>query len=111
MIKRAFAFGVVAMPIIFGALRLLTTGTDARYLWTALASSLGAAVILWRPRASRAPRALHVAIAWLVAAVCATLTAFALGATSSGAIAAVAGSFGACSAAGMTLVRRARGTA
>ncbi|MBI3567928.1 MAG: hypothetical protein HY084_06990 [Gemmatimonadetes bacterium] len=70
------AYGLAALPIGFGALRLLTTGRDARYLIIAIAS-LVTAVTVFRTGASRgSPRWLLA----LVAVVASTLVGVAIAA-------------------------------
>ena len=104
---RTIAVTFIALPFVFGALRLITTGYDARFLWTAVASTAGAGVILLRSAARTEQGARLTTVATLVAGVCAAASGVALGATSPGAIAAVALGFGACSAGGLSLWRRA----
>ena len=103
---RIIAVTFVALPFVFGALRLITTGYDARYLWTAVASTVGAGAILLRSASRTAQGARLTSVATLVAAVCAAATGVALGARSPGAIAAVSLGFGVCSAGGLSLWRR-----
>ena len=108
MIARLIAILLFSAPPVFGILRLLTTGTDARYLWTALASSIGAAAWLVRPARRSAPTGLQTAAAAATAAALAVACATALGATSGPAIGVVCAAFGGCSAGGLSLLIRQR---
>ena len=94
--QRLLALGAAALPVGFGALRALTTGTDFRYLMTALAS-LAAAAAIFALGASR------VNSRWLLscgALVGSTLVgaavAFGQGASSAPAVWVVTVCFGAC---------------
>jgi len=93
---RLLALGFAAIPVGFGALRALTTGTDFRYLVTALAS-LAAAATIFRLGASRVRSrwplsCLALAGSTLVAAT----VAFGQGATSGPAVWLVALAFSLC---------------
>ena len=44
---------IAAIPVAFGALRAATTGTDFRYLWVALASSVAAGIVAVQNRGHR----------------------------------------------------------
>ena len=93
---RLLALGFAAIPVGFGALRALTTGTDFRYLVTALAS-LAAAATIFRLGASRVRSrwrlgGLGLAGSTLVAAA----VAFGQGAASVPAVAMVALGFSLC---------------
>ena len=92
-------FGVV--PFAFGFLRLVTTGTDSRYIWLALASLIGATVVMRLGKARRRSRSVVAALfltAVAVSTLLAVLVAHLLGATAVLAILAVAIGFGMCSA-------------
>lgn len=93
---RALAVCFAAAPVGFGALRALTTGTDFRYLITALAV-LATAGITFRVGAAR------IQSRWLLSYLALTLStlvggiaAIGQGATSIGAIGAVVAAFGLC---------------
>jgi 4-amino-4-deoxy-L-arabinose transferase-like glycosyltransferase len=93
---RLLALGSAAVPLGFGALRALTTGTDFRYLVTALAS-LAAAATIFRLGASRVRSrwrlgGIGLAGSTLVAAA----VAFGQGATSAPAVWVVAVAFSLC---------------
>lgn len=95
-IARAIGFVLASMPICFGALRALTTGTDFRYLVTALAS-LVAAGITFRLSAGRVrSRGLRSSLALALSTLVGAIVAFGQGATSVAAVATVAGGFGVC---------------
>ena len=103
---------IASVPFVFATLRAATTGTDFRYFWLAMASTLGAALVLAIANRAR-PRSTGVvvrgAFALLVAAGAAAVTAFALGAGSAPALAIVALAFASCSAVGLALAIRAHG--
>jgi FtsH-binding integral membrane protein len=102
-----------AMPFAFGVLRALTTGTDFRYLWVAIASSVGANGVLRLAKAGeRTPRAVVAlwAIALVIATLLAGMVAYYVGARNSAALWIVALSFALCSATSASLIalRRSR---
>jgi hypothetical protein len=95
-IARLIAFGFAAIPFCFGALRAFTTGSDFRYLVTALAS-VAAAWIAFRVSSARVPsRWGRSFLALVVSSVAGGLAAFAQGAKSVPAVAVVATAFGMC---------------
>ena len=97
---------IAAIPVAFGALRAATTGTDFRYLWVALASSVAAGIVAVQNRgtaaASSSP-ARRIVRSAVAGAAAAALTAFALGGRSAAAVLTVSVGFGACSGIGMVL--------
>ena len=97
----AILFALV--PFAFGLTRALTTGTDVRYLWVALASFIGAAeVVAFGMR--RAKTSLSLAgVVLVVATLLASVTAYLLGARSAPAVLVVALAFGLCWAASCAL--------
>ena len=97
-----------APPIAFGVIRAATTGTDFRYLWTALAALTGAVAVTARGQATS--RSAVLLLAACAGTVLAAATAFAGGARSRGAVLAVALAFAACEAVGSALVVRSRGS-
>lgn len=102
---------IASVPVVFAILRAATTGTDFRYFWLALASTLGAAVILAtanRARPQSPGRVVRTAFALLVAAGAAAATGFALGGGSAPALIMVALGFATCSAVGLALALPAR---
>ena len=99
---------LIALPFVFGGIRLITSGNDLRYLWTAVASSIGAGIILAWPRRQVPPTAGRTVAGVLVATVCAALCALLLDAKAGPAIAVVSLAFGCCSAGGLSLFVRSR---
>jgi small-conductance mechanosensitive channel len=97
---------VTALPLLFGVARAASTGTDFRYLWTALAALVAAALVLSLERAGRGTPA-SLLVPWLAALIVATLvagaTGYMLGARSIPALGVVAVSFGLCCATGLAL--------
>lgn len=103
---RVLALLLIAVPIVFGALRLGLTGDDARYLLTAFASTAGAAAWLWRAGPRRPVTARRVALAAITATAAAMTTAGLAGARSVPAITIVSAGFAVCSALGFGLWAR-----
>jgi hypothetical protein len=100
---------IAAIPVGFGALRAATTGTDYRYLWVALVSSLAAGLVAARSGSTAAASSgpiRTIAVSAVAAAAAAALTALALGAKSAPAVLAVSVGFAACSGVGMVLTVR-----
>ena len=96
--KVARAVGVVVafLPIGFGALRALTSGTDFRYLVTACAA-LVAAGITFRLSAGRVrSRWARTILALTLSTLVGAIAAFAQGAASVAAVGTVTGGFGIC---------------
>jgi len=102
---RIFGFIVGAVPFVFAGLRLLSTGSDLRYLWMALASTLGAAAIGWR-RTPRAGGVGRLVLGVIVAAGFASAVAVVGGATAGPGITIVSAAFGLFSAGGIGIVVR-----
>ena len=98
---------LAALPIAFGVLRAASTGADYRYVWTAVASTLVAMVVMMIRRGTMVPTARRVVGALLGAATVASVTGFAQGATSVPAVLFVALGFAICEACGIALVIRA----
>ena len=100
---RALALGFASAPVGFGALRALTTGTDFRYLVTAL-TSLAVAATVFRLGGSRgASRWMLSWVALPAATLAGCAVAFAQGAASAPAVWLVAFGFGLCVTAGGVL--------
>lgn len=97
---------LVAVPFIFGTLRLISTGTDARYLAVAAASTVAAFAVFAARSRTAAPTASTTTVAFLAATTAAAAAGFALGAMSVGAVLFVAAGFAVCSTAGLWLARR-----
>ncbi len=97
---------LAAVPFAFAGMRLLATGTDTRYLWMAVAATLGAAVILvWR---GFPPTLVRTGLAVVAATAGAAVVAIALGAKAASGIVVVSVAFGLCSALGTGMVVRSR---
>lgn len=103
---RAAAVLLGLVPFAFGGIRFATSHGDLRYLWVAVASTLGAAAILARPGQSGATSTIATVSGIAMAAVCAATCAVLLGARAGPAIAVVALAFGVCSAGAIALLRR-----
>ncbi|MBL0173546.1 MAG: hypothetical protein IPP90_23225 [Gemmatimonadaceae bacterium] len=99
---------IAAVPLGFGALRAVTTGSDWRYLWVAVSACTIALGVLWFRRQVSGPSLGRIATAFVAAGVAAAALAFAQGATSVAAVLTVAGGFGLCEAIGLGLAFRAR---
>lgn len=100
-----------ALPALFGLVRAVNTGNDFRYLWLAASAIVGslAARLVW----PRAPGPRRMSVGRAVGAVaagtaCAAATAVFLGATPGPGLAIVAGAFGLCTGASVTLARYAK---
>ena len=100
----AFGFALMATPLLFGLARLVTTGSDWRYLAVAIASTLGASVAF----RSRSQGGMQLLIAAASAFLLAAVTAVVLGGRSVVSVGLVAAGFAFCSVAGASLVLRAR---
>ena len=96
---------MAAVPFLFASMRAVSTGADFRCVWVALASTLGAIVVLALNRmdASRTGRRLLALIAATAAAAGAGL---AQGAQSAPAVLFVALGFAVCSVVGLSLLAR-----
>jgi predicted neutral ceramidase superfamily lipid hydrolase len=98
----AILFAVV--PFAFGLIRAYTTGSDFRYLWVAVASFIGASVVMTLGKArSRAPTFMLPALVLVFSTLVGAATAFLLGAKSAPAVLVVALAFGLCWTASCTL--------
>ena len=104
-----------ALPIAFGLIRAITTGTDLRYLWLAFAALLSAAGVMVLGRAYASQPFARVALsagAFVISTLFAMSTALLLGTTFNFGMLIVASAFGLCCAASCLLhtltVRRVR---
>ena len=100
---------IASIPFGFAALRAATTGTDFRYFWLALTSTLGAAcmlVVANRARPKSPGLVVRAVFALIAATGAAAVTAFLVGAGSLPALIVVSLGFAACSAAGLALALR-----
>lgn len=95
-VARSVGFVVASLPLCFGAIRAVTSGTDLRYLITACASLLAGGltfrVSAGRMRSDWGRSLLALALSTLAGAT----AAFGLGASNAAAVLAVSGGFGLC---------------
>ena len=106
---RLLAVLLALVPVAFGLIRLISTGSDARYLWSALAALFGASLVMIISRARERSRNVVAGlflVALSVSTLLAALVARLLGATSAPAIVAVAVAFGMCCTTGAALRAR-----
>lgn len=104
--RRTLTIAFAALPFAFGAIRAAKTGTDARYLWVALAAGLGTlAVAQIAGRSRPAARAL---LAFLASGATGIGAALLLGTKLGPGILVVAASFAACFAAAILAAAFAR---
>ena len=108
---RALAVCLMAVPVGFGALRALTTGTDFRYLVTAVAALVvsGVTIRVGAPRVRS--RGLLSLLALGLSTLAGGIAAFGQGATSVAAVVVVATLFALCVTTGGMLLLRARAAA
>jgi hypothetical protein len=107
----ALSILLAAVPFAFALIRLGQTGYDARYIWVALASLLGATTVMVIGHASRREliaRIALVAAAFVMATLCAVLAAVLLGTTAGPGLLVVASAFGCCSTGSCVLAVLAR---
>jgi hypothetical protein len=105
----AIATVFAATPFAFALIRLAQTGTDARYVVVALASTCGAVIAMLLTRPLTRARFLRVAIAVFVSStVLAVIGAMLLGTRFGPGILVVATAFGFCFAAASALHARTR---
>lgn len=104
---RALSIAFAAVPFVFALIRAVQTGSDLRYLWVALASQLGATMVMVVGRASSRGLAVRIALsaaAFVMATLSAVLAAVLLGTRVGPGILVVASAFGFCAAAGCGLL-------
>ena len=101
---------LLALPVAFGVIRAVSTGSDLRYLWLAGAAIVGSMTVAFAGGTSNAgPVPIGRTVLSIVAgAVCAAGVAMLMGTKAGPGIAVVAGSFGLCTGAGAVLAARAR---
>ncbi len=102
---------IAAVPFGFALIRAATTGTDYRYLWLAMASTLAAGLMVGLARRANrgsSGRLVRVALAVFAAAGASGVTAFALGAGSAPAVLVVSFGFAVCSGVGLALAAQPR---
>jgi hypothetical protein len=101
---RALSIFFGAVPFAFALLRAVTTGTDFRYLWVALASLCGAAAVIAVARRSSRRRGFVVpAGVFVLATTSAAVAAMLLGTRLGPGLLVVASAFGFCLAVGAAL--------
>jgi hypothetical protein len=96
---------IVAIPFLFALLRAVSSGTDFRFIWVALASTLAAAIVL-APNRSGAARTGRRLLALIAATAAAAGAGFAQGAQSAPAVLFVALGFAICGVGGLSLLAR-----
>jgi hypothetical protein len=97
---------LMAAPIVFGIVRAYTTASDYRYIWVAIASTLGVGLVMWIRKAAQASSTTSI-LAFVIATLLAWTVAMVTGAKPVPALM-VASFFGFCSAAGAALSVRSR---
>lgn len=98
---------IAAAPVAFAAIRASTTGTDFRYFWVALVSTVSAGSTVALARTARHPTSglvARMAIAVFVAIGASAVTSFAVGAGSAPGVLMVSCGFALCSGVGLTLL-------
>ena len=105
---RALAVCLMAVPVGFGALRALTTGTDFRYLVTALAALVVAGITIRVGAPRLRSRWFLSLLALALSTLAGGIVAFGQGATSVAAVVVVATLFGLCVTTGGMLILRSR---
>ena len=103
----ALALTLLAIPFLFGLARWVTTASDWRYLAVAIASTLGATIVL-RRRNNPTGIVRRLAAPFISGVCLAAMAALAVGARSGISITVVAIGFALCSATGAALLMRAR---
>lgn len=111
--RRIHALSILfaALPFGFALIRLGTTGYDARYLWGAFASLLGAMIVMVVGKAYSRGLAARIALSagvFVVATLVAVLAAVLLGTRVGPGILVVASAFGCCFASSAALNALAR---
>jgi len=93
---------LLAIPVAFGVIRLVSTGSDTRYLWLAAAAIAGSLAVSLPGRASSGPSIpiARTLLSIAAGAVSATAVAMLLGTKAGPGIAIVAISFGLCTGTG-----------
>ena len=99
LLLRVTAVVFAGIPVMFGLIRAISTGTDVRYLWLAGAALVGsAAVMVLKPDRAEPVRVSVVRALGAIAAgtVCAAVAALVQGAKVGPGVAIVAVGFGLC---------------
>lgn len=112
MRKGAYVLGILAtlVPFGFGAIRAITSGSDFRYIWMALAAALALASVAIASRGIQAPNEILARSGGvcLLATLLAAAAGYLLGARSPVSVGIVAVSFGLCEAAGFAFTMLSR---
>lgn len=104
----SLGFSLAIIPFLFAVLRAVSTGTDFRYAWIALAAAVAAAAALvYGSRDGRSATAGFI-VSLVASTIAACLTGFALGARSAPSVLFVGFGFAICEAGGLTLMFRAQ---
>jgi len=110
MLLRFTSVALLALPVAFGVIRVLTTGNDFRYFWlaaAAIAGSLAVAFAGGRSAGGSIPVG-RTLLSVVAGAACATAVALLMGTKAGPGIAVVAVSFGLCTGAGAVLAALTR---
>jgi hypothetical protein len=100
---KLIAYLIMAVPFVFGALRLGTTGFDARYLWVACAATLGALTGMLRAAPGVPATRMRTLLTFLAATAAAVVASVLLGARSVPSVAVVSVAFSLCITIGLAL--------
>ena len=95
---------LTVVPFAFGMIRFAETRSDTRYLWTAVASQLGAVVVSSMRGLAAHPTVMRMLAAFLASAGAAVLCALLLAVTFGPALVIVCCAFALCSATGTVLL-------
>ena len=101
---RLLGAALALIPLAFGLIRAMTTGSDLRYLWLALVVGGASALTLRYTRSAR-PLA-RVALSVVVSGLSGVACALAQGAASLPAVAVVVAGFAVCSGVGLSIALR-----
>ena len=98
---RTLTIAFAALPFVFGAIRAVKTGTDARYLWVALAAGIGAFTVAQLTQTTQTAGSLPVVavFAFVASTAAGIAAAMMLGTRLGPGILIVAASFAGCFAA------------
>jgi hypothetical protein len=102
----ALAILFAALPFGFALIRAVNTGYDLRYLWVALASLLGATIVMKLRRNGGRAGLVLASAAFFMSTLLAVVMALLLGTRLGPGIIVVASAFGFCSAVGWWLYLR-----
>ena len=106
--RRLFGLLLVAVPFVFGALRALSTGTDFRYVWIAVATTITGWIALKAGLSTNKVALGRLMVAIVASTLVATAVGFAQGASSVPAVLVVGAGFAICSSVGFYLLFRGR---